>query len=310
MLGFVAMLTLAPLAPVGRMDPLKTDLVRIADRFHGRLGFYVKNLETGEVVQYRGQERFPTASTIKTAIAVHAIREVDAGRMKWAEGHPLPNAAQRIEYDASQWSYSMKDGVVLNLDGYVNLMITMSDNLATRVLREWLETVKIDATLQSLGLKDTLCLSSAPKTETRLRRLNGQFGMGMTTPAEMGQLLELIYRRKAASPAGCERLLRILCHQYWDDWIASTVPPGVAIASKSGAINRSRSDTAIVFAKHPYILTIYTDSQKDQHWSDENEGDLAIRKMATLVWKALEPETPYTPPIGYQKFLPTGGGAD
>ena len=293
MLGFVAMLTLAP---VSRMEPLKTDLVRIADQFHGRLGFYVKNLETGEIAQYRGQERFPTASTIKTAIAVHAIREVDSGRMKWTDAHP--------------WSYSMKDGIVLNLDGYVNLMITMSDNLATRVLREWLETVKIDATIRSLGLKDTLCLSSAPKTETRLRRLNGQFGMGMTTPAEMGQLLELIYRKKAASPAGCERLLRILCHQYWDDWIASTVPPGVAIASKSGAISRSRSDTAIVFAKHPYILTIYTDSQKDQNWSDENEGDRAIRRMASLVWRALEPETPYTPPIGYQKFSPTGGGAD
>jgi beta-lactamase class A len=307
MLGLVAFLSLAPPSRLTKVEP---DLVRIAEGFHGRLAYFVKDLETGEIISHRATERFPTASTIKTAIAVHAIREVDSGRMKWTDGHPLPNIAQRVEYDASQWSYSMKDGVVLNLDGYVNLMITMSDNLATRVLREWLETVKIDATLEGLGFKDTLCLSSAPKTETRLRKLNGQFGMGMTTPAEMARLLELIYQKKAASTAGCERLLRILSHQYWDDWIASTVPPGITVASKSGAISRSRSDTAIVFAKHPYILTIYTDSQKDQVWSDTNEGDVTIRKIASKIWKAMEPETPYDPPVGSDKFLPTGGGAD
>jgi beta-lactamase class A len=286
------------------------ELRQISDRFHGRLGFYVRSLKTGETIAYRADERYPTASTIKTAIALHAIREVDAGRMKWTDGRALPNAAQRGVNDASQWSYSMKDGIVLNLDGYVNLMITVSDNLATRVLREWLGTVKIDGTLTALGFKDTLCLSSAPPEEKRLRQLNGQFGMGMTTPREMGRLLELLYSKKAASSAGCERLLRILSHQYWDDWIASTVPPGITVASKSGAISRSRSDTAIVYAKNPYILTIYTDHQKDQTWDDTNEGHQAIRKIASLVWQALEPETPYSPPVGFEKFLPTGGGVD
>jgi beta-lactamase class A len=284
-------------------------LRQIAKGFHGRLGYYVKRLDTQESIGFRQDERFPTASTIKTAVALHAIAEIEAGRRKWTDQIPLPNAADRVEYDISEWSYFLKDGVKLDLDGYVNLMLVYSDNLATRVLRQTLGTVNINRTLTDLNFRDTLCLASAPASETRLRRLGGQFGMGVTTPAEMARLLELLYLGKATTPAGCTKLIKVLQKQYWDDWIGYSVPPGVAVASKSGAINRSRSDTAIVFGKVPYVITIYTDSQKDQRWTTDNEGDVALRKMASLVWNALEPQK-YSPPAGYDKFLPTGGGIE
>ncbi len=307
--GCLFAVTLLQKPPTSQLDRLQVELNKICAGFHGRIGYSVKRLDTGEQISYRGNERFPTASTIKTAVALHAIREVEAGRMNWTDKRALPDKAQRLEYDVSEWSYYLQDGMKLDLDGYVNLMITVSDNLATRVLREWLGTVKVNESLASLGLRDTLLLASAPAGETRLRNLGRQFGMGVTTPNEMARLLELIYRGKAAGPAGCEKLQRILSHQYWDDWIGASVPPGVAVASKSGAISRSRSDTAIVYAPIPYIVTIYTDSQKDRRWVVANEGDAAIRKMASLIWNRLQ-KRKYTPPKGFEKFLPTGGGVE
>lgn len=303
-------LLILPIVALAPMDSLKTRLDGICKGLHGRMGYSIKELKTGRHISFRGDERFPTASTIKTAIALEAIHQVETGKLQWSSKRMLPNAAQRVPYDASMWAYHMKDGVSLDLDGYTNLMITVSDNLATRVLREWLGTLNIDANLESLGFKDTKCLSSAPPEATRLRKLNGQFGMGMTTPNEMNRLLELIYLRKAASPAGCEKLLRIMSHQYWDDWIGSTVPTNVRLSSKSGAIDRSRSDTAIVFAENPYIITIYTDGQKDQRYASDNEGELALLKIADIVWNTLEPKKPYHLPPGYQKFTPTGGGVE
>jgi len=291
------------------LQKLRTELDQVAKYFPGRLGYSVTMLDTGERISFRGDERFPTASTIKTAVALHAIREVDAGRLKWSDKRELPPASKRGQYDASMWTYHMKDGMTLDLDAYVNLMITVSDNLATRVLREWLGSVEINRSMSALGLKDTLSLSSVPDSETRLRRLNGQFGLGVTTPNEMGRLLELVYRRQAASPAGCEKLIRVMSHQYWDDWIGASVPPGIAVASKSGAISRSRSDTAIVFAPRPYVLTIFTDNQKDRRWAADNAGDMAIRKLAVLVWNGTQRQK-YTPPKGFEKFLPTGGGVE
>jgi beta-lactamase class A len=278
-------------------------------RFRGRAGYCLVRLDTGASISYRGDERFPTASTIKTAAALHAIREVDAGRRKWDDKYPLPNANARREWDASEWSYYMKDGLQLNLDGYVNLMITVSDNLATRVVREWLGTVAINRSLDALGLRETRMLAGAPAEAVELWRLGSQFGMGVTTPRDMARLLALVYRGKAASPAGCERLVRILSHQYWDDWIGASIPPGTYAALKSGAISRSRSDTAIVYAPIPYVLTIYTDSQTDRRWTADNEGDMLLRAMAMDVWNGLQ-RRKYAPPKGFEKFLPTGGGVE
>ncbi|MDX2066654.1 MAG: serine hydrolase [Fimbriimonadaceae bacterium] len=311
MLGLVAAVVAVP--PTGRVDAQLDRLQRVLNArcaaFRGRAGYCLVRLDTGATISFRGDERFPTASTIKTAAALHAIREVDAGRRKWDDKYPLPNADARREWDASEWSYYMKDGLQLNLDGYVNLMITVSDNLATRVIREWLGTVAINRSLDALGLTETRMLASAPPEETRLRRLGGQFGMGVTTPRDMARLLTLVYRNKAASPAGCERLVRILSHQYWDDWIGASIPPGTCAALKSGAISRSRSDTAIVYAPVPYVLTIYTDAQKDRRWEVDNEGDVLIRAMAVDVWNGLQ-RRKYVPPKGYEKFLPTGAGVE
>jgi len=288
------------------LSSLQRKLDTICQGFHGRMGYCVKTLDDGKLISNRGDQRFPTASTIKTAIALEAIREIEEGKLKWTDKHEVPPMDGR---QFSMWSYFFKDGTKLDVDGWVNLMLTVSDNTATMVLREWLKPDNVNARLASLGLTNTKVLwDNFPSDEPDRIRLRGQFGLGMTTPIEMNRLIELLYRRRAASPAGCEKILRILGHQYWDDYSGITAPIDVKVASKSGAIDRSRSEVSIVFAPHPYILTIYTDNQKDQNWTPNNEGDVTIRKMCGVIWNSLNPGRPYTPPKGYEAFLPTGGG--
>lgn len=296
--------TAAP-AKAPSLAPLQKKLDTICQRFRGRMGYSLLVLKTGQRISFRGDERFPSASTIKTAVMVEAINQVEEGKVKWSDHKPLPPLSGR---EASMWCYFLRDDVEPDLDGYVNLMIGVSDNTATIVTRGWLGTMNINARMEKLGLKNTKILGGAPESETGIRRLNRMFGMGMTTPNEMNRLFELIYRGKAASKAGCDKMLRILGRQYWDDLILSTVPPDVKTAAKSGAISRSRSDCAIVFSSNPYILTVYTDNQKDQRWAPDNEGELAIIAIAKAVWAYLHPDRPYSLPEGYEKFAPTGGG--
>lgn len=294
--------------PTPGLAKLKVQLDKICAQFHGRMGYSLRILRTGEVLSCNGDERFPTASTIKTGVALAALQMVDEGKLKWTDRKPVPPLAGR---EASMWAYYLPEGLQLDLDAWVNLMITVSDNTATIVTRNWLQTMEVNRRLELLGLKNTKILGNAPKELTNIQRLRRMFGMGMTTPNEMSHLFELIYSKKAGSPAVCEKLIRILSHQYWDDAIGYAVPPEVKCASKSGAINRSRSDTAIVYSPtQPYVLTIYTDSQKDQRWVADNEGDVTLRKVAGLVWNMLHPKNPYSPPPGYDQFLPTGGGME
>ncbi len=306
MLGSLA-LALVSVSGSPSLSDLKRSLDPICQRFNGRLGYAVLFPDSGQRISFRGDERFPTASTIKTSIALAGILDVEEGKRKWSDKMVVPPMSGR---QASMWSYHFRDGVKLDLDGWTNLMITVSDNTATMVLREWLGLYEINKRMEKLGLLNTKVLGTFPPQDIINNRLRGQFGLGMTTPNEMATMWSLIYGRKAASAAGCEKLMRILSHQYWDDFMGSSVPVGVTVCSKSGAINRSRSENALVFAPKPFIVTIYSDGQKDQSWTEKNEGEVAIRTMCSLIWNTLNPDRTYKLPKGYEKFWPTGGGVE
>jgi beta-lactamase class A len=288
-----------------RLDRLQKQLDLDCRGFHGRIGYAVLDIESGHKISSHGDDLFPTASTIKTTIALEAMREVDAGTLKWTDTREVPPLSGR---EASMWAYYFKDGTKVDVDGYVNLMLTVSDNTATIVLRKWLTPDAINQNNASLGLTHTKVLwDDFPATDPTDRALRDKFGLGVTTPNEMNSLFEKIYREKAGSPAACEKLMRILHHQYWDDLSGVTVPVGIATAIKNGAVDQSRSECAIIWTARPYILTIYTADQTDQRWSDANEGIVAIKKMCDDIYRYFSPKTPYHLPPGYDKFPDTGG---
>jgi beta-lactamase class A len=303
-MGLLLVAAAAALLSGPNMTSLKRDLDAVCSQFHGRIGYSVLDLQSGHRIEARADEPYPTASTIKTAIALEALREIDAGKLAWTDQRPVPPESGR---EASMWSYFFKDDTKVDVDGYVNLMLTVSDNTATIVLRRWLTPEAVNGTMVSLGLSGTKVLwDHFPDSDIQDRQLREKWGLGVTTPHEMNRLWELIYSHRAASDAVCDKLMRILSHQYWDDATGYSVPMGIQTCIKNGAIDRSRSECAIVWFRRPYILTIYTDDQKDQQWNSNNEGDVTIRKMCRMIWHAFSGRE-FTPPAGYEKFLPTGG---
>jgi beta-lactamase class A len=209
------------------------------------------------------------------------------------------------------WVAFLQDGLSVNIDGLVNLMMNVSDNTAAVMLADRVGVENIERRMNSLGFKNTACTIHVPASNARLTDLRARFAnMGVTSPADMGRLLELLFHRKGASPAASERMLRIMSHQYWDDYFVSQIPPGVYTCSKVGALERSRSDVAIVFGPTPYIVTAYTDDGKDRSWGNDNEAQVALRRISHDVWRALNPRNPYEPPKDAPNWYPTGGGVD
>ncbi len=288
------------------LTALDAELQKISKSFHGRCGYCVVDLESGKRISYRGEEVFPTASTIKTSVALEALCQVDEGKHKMSDKYPLLPTEKRQE---SMWTFAMKDGTQLDIDGYVNLMIGVSDNTATMTLQDFLGSKPVNARMMSLGLLNTKILGHRDDRDNQESAWREKFGWGMTTPREQARLFELLYLHKAASPAVCEKLLRILGRQYWDDITPAMCPIDVKVCSKTGAVNQSRSEVAIVYASRPYALALYTADQKDERWVPDNEGLVALRTMSKLIWNTFEPKRPFSLPKGYEKFAPTGGGA-
>lgn len=293
-----------------QLSALKAKLDPIANRFRGRLGYSVRLLKTGEIIHHRGEERFPSASTIKTVVMYEALKQIEAGTLKWTDRLALEPLEKRSK---SMYVYFLRDDVKPNIEGLINLMMVYSDNTATVMLSDKLGVENIERTLLGMGYNDTACTIRVPATNERLTRLRRSFlNMGVTSPVEMNNFLHMIATRKGStlSAEAHERMIRTMSKQYWDDWVMATVPPDVVVSSKVGALNRSRSEAAIVWGPRPYILTVYTDNGADQRWTDDNEAQQAIIRIASLTWNHLHPERPYAVSPGILKYPPTGGGID
>lgn len=96
---------------------------------------------------------------------------------------------------------------------------------------------------------------------------------------------------------------RNLCRQYWDGDGLSQLPPNVKVASKNGAVNRSRSEVVLVHAPHgEYVYCLMTKNQTDETWERTNDGFVLLRKLGALLWNHFEPKSGWKPVTGYEKW--------
>lgn len=289
--------------PMESLGALKDKLDAVAKPFRGTIGYSLHHRKLNEKIDLNGDEPFPTASTIKTAIMVGVMQAVEQGKLDWSKEYPVPAGMDRRE--AGGPSYYFKDGSAISLGQWVEYMITFSDNTATINLRDLVGMGNVNQWLTDHGFKQTKVLNGPQKVELGLLPLQQQYGLGMTTPNEMRTLFEMIRDNKAGSAASCDRMLRVLSHQYWDDDGASQIPPWIQIAHKTGAIDGTRSEGSYIFAPSGEItLAVYTKDQQDNNWGDNNEGDVAIRTITRMIWQHYESNETWSPPPGAEKLWP------
>lgn len=270
------------------------ELEAIASAHKGVLGYAVHFRKRDEWALHRADELFPTASTIKLAILCTAMERLDKGALKYTDTREYTEQDKR---GGAGFIQNYKLGTKLELKELLHLMITVSDNTATAMLIRWLGAMEVNGWLERHGFAQTRLLSQLPSEQTELRKLAEQWGLGVTTPRELVRLLELISDNKAASPWACDEMRRILTHQYFNDLIAKQCPPWVSVASKSGAVNKSRSDVALIAAPSGELaIAVFTKENTDESWTEANEAEQAIKKISAAVWKHAEPRIRWSPP--------------
>jgi len=225
----------------------------------GIVGAYCRTLaDTPPVFAFNEDVVFPAASTIKTLIMATAFVE---------EERRPGTLAQRITTHRSEliggsdFMSQQPDGARFTVRELIVPMITLSDNTASNYIMNFLGMPKINALAEKLDM-----------TQTRLARHFMDFAAivrhndNVTTPADMAKLLYAIAsgaREEIAticSPGHCKTMIDIMLHQTDRNKIPAGLPAGVAVANKTGELDGSRSDIAIVqpFGDSPYVLTVYS----------------------------------------------------
>lgn len=285
---------------VARDSALEARLAALADRVDGRVGIYVRHLGTGRGALIHADELFPTASMIKVPILATTFSLIERGVLRF---DTVMTWADSLRYGGEDDLFDkLQDGAKVPLNQVTLWMITTSDNAASL----WLQAlvgggVAINAWLDANGFDATRVNSRTPGRRDIWR----VYGWGQTTPREIAEMVVRIREGRLVSPAADEAMYRHLTRIHWNGEALSRIPPTVQVASKQGAVNRSRSEVALVNAPHgDYVFAVITRNQADSTWTPANQGWQLIRDVSAELWRTFEPDRPYAPPGGMEGFTP------
>lgn len=259
---------------------LQNQIQQLVTGFKGNIGVYVHDLKKNKVISVNGDTVFPSASMVKVPILTGIMRKIESGELSY---HQPLIYKDSLLYEGEDILGSLKNNEKIELSKVMMLMLTMSDNTASL----WLQTLagkgnRINELMDSLGLLNTKVNSRTPGRESD----RVQYGWGQTTPKEMATLFEKIVNGEVINAKASEKMLRLLSRNYWDEEAISEIPADVFIASKSGAVDASRSEVLFVNGKKSrYIFCVCTKNNVDKSWQSTNEAWVLTRKISRLLWE-------------------------
>ena len=274
-----------PATPASSLDTLVRAEIT---PFKGKVYLFAKNLDTGAIYSFNGDERVRTASTIKIAVMIEAFTRVAEGRAKWTDELVLTKAAR---YGGSGVLPELADGLRLTLRDCVNLMMVVSDNTATNMVLDYLTTDAVNARMSALGYKNTRIMrriGGGGESKEGKEPDNKRFGLGATTPHEMVQILEKLEAGEIVNKPAAKEMIDLMKREQARYAIGRTIPD-VPMASKYGALDRLRSCVAIVYSKHGKIaIAITVDEMPAVIWSVDNPGYLLMSRLAIALLEGLQ----------------------
>jgi beta-lactamase class A len=290
-----------PPAAEPRTDPrLQREIAAAVRGFHGGVGIYVEHLRTGATAAVAPDDTFPTASMIKVPIMVGVFDAMSRGAFAFTDTAPLPR--ELAKYPEGDISAGLSDTARLTVSRLLTLSLTYSDNSASLWLQRLAGTgAAVNAWLERHGFAVTRVNARTPGREADYDR----WGWGQTTPREMARLVTEIRRGRVVSAAASEEMYRTMTRSFWTGEALSQIPPTVQVASKQGAVDQSRSEVVLVNAPSgDYVFCVITKQQQDTTSAPGNEGYVLLRRVSALLWRYFEPDHPWTPAPGAEKFKP------
>jgi beta-lactamase class A len=216
-------------------------ILRSAGAPPGVLGAYVRNLSTGVGGGVSSDRRFPAASLYKLPVLVEVYRqqrlkafnwddELTIGRDDWADGSGVLQA---------------RVGDRLKIGELVQLMIVQSDNIAANMLTDLVGASRVNETMLALGLKNTRVIDRARENASPV-----------TTPEDMGRLLEIVATGRLVDAQTSEEAIRLLETKQAQNWLADGLPWWGKLAHKWGDLPNARHDAGIIFTPHNQIVIV------------------------------------------------------
>jgi beta-lactamase class A len=248
----------------------------IDQRLDGVMGIAIEDLTTSEHFFLHEDEVFAQASSIKIIVLANFYLQAQQGKLKLTDLYTVQSSDLVPDSDIMN---GLTPGVTrVTLRDLATMMVAVSDNSATNVLIDRVGMQNVNAMLDSLAL-----------THTRLRRKMMDLQAAkegrenVSTPREMLQLLDAIYRGKVLNKESTADFFKMLS-THKDSFIPRDLPPDLEIANKPGELEAVRNDSGIVFVEgRPYVICVMTAFLRN-----ERDGEEAISKVSLAAWRMFD----------------------
>jgi beta-lactamase class A len=273
-------------APAAPIDRLRGAIERITKSVNATWGIYVKSIETNEELALDADRQMETMSTIKIPLMVEALQQIKDGKFALTDKYTLARDDIRPGTGIIQ---RLDPGAVLTVKDLLTLMIIVSDNTATDALYRMVGgPAAVNARMSALGLTQTramtigkdwfAALNAAPSSEEFYRSKKTPFGL--STPREMGRLLEMMEHGELVDKASSDLMLQIMRGQVYRTRIPRYVT-GYRIPHKTGDFLPYVGDDVGVLEGQgrTIVLTIFTGDHYGSGETLENAIGLVAKEV-------------------------------
>ena len=262
------------------MDSLETDIRAIVASYDSAtVSVSVLDTANGQNLHMDGDRLYHAASTMKLPVMIELFRQAELGPFSLDDEVVLKNEFRSI-VDGSLYSIEddSDDSIYEHLGQPMSLrqlgynMITVSSNLATNLLMDYLSADSVQNTSERLGTTHMQTIRGVEDLKA--------FDLGMSNKAtsrDLATLLERLRTGTAVSPASDSLMRGFLGDQFFNAMIPSGLPEGTRVAHKTGMITKIHHDAAIVYPAHgePYVIVIMVEGITDSDVSSELGASIA-----------------------------------
>lgn len=226
----------------------------------GTYGVYFKDLSTGQSFGINADMPLPAASTVKLPTVLFINDLVSRGILDWQQKLTYSSASD-YQGGSGILQFSVKDGDKLTLRALTTQAITVSDNIAYNMLRNFVGKGSVANYMRSLGGQTVFP--------------NGQ---NLSTARDMATYVQAALDFAKVNPDG-RRLLDDMANGIYNEGIPLMIPDGVTVVHKEGFVWGSPADVGVVFGSRPFIVTVLS-----QGVEDPDQGFVNIATITKMMY--------------------------
>lgn len=239
---------------------MKEKILKRLESFEGHNGFWFKNMITGEEFGFNENDEFFAASVIKLPMFMYLSKLDAEGKISMDE-RIQPREEDRVPICGALTLFT--DLPEVSIRTLCNLMISLSDNMATNILIDRLGVEEYQKGFKEMGLEGTVLRRKLYDEEASGKGLQNKI-----VPKEIGKLLEQMYRREFVNPKVSQEIEDVLCLQQIEHKICGRIRWDYRVAHKTGEDDLVSNDVGLVYGEQPFVVCFAGNETNIAEWED------------------------------------------